>query len=403
MARRRIPVGGYGNISYRTLAPRKVRALAKVRDPDGELRDATCIGTSKADARDNLLAAIEHRPGFTGSTITAETTIRDTATAWLAELDRKAADGDLAINTPRLYRSVYDNHVDAGVGGLQLLEATPPRLDAFVVSMRARHGVAITKTARTVLNGIMRFAIRQGALKLNPMRDVGSISTGRAQKRERKRRALTHVEREDWLSKMEADEVAAHRDLPDLTRFMLATGCRIGEVLAVTFDEVDVAAKTVSIDWTVVRVKGQGLQRMSTKSVAGERTLRLPGWAVDMLNRRGDQLGWRGPLFPIPERRRGRQDRAGVWRDPSNTSRDLRLARDRAGYEWVTSHVFRKTVATLMDEAGMTAREIADQLGHARPSLTQDVYMERDVVAHGATALEDMFGAADEDDGGQPA
>jgi integrase len=46
----------------------------------------------------------------------------------------------------------------------------------------------------------------------------------------------------------------------------------------------------------------------------------------------------------------------------------------------VTSHVFRKTCATILDEAGMSARDIADQLGHARPSMTQDVYMGRKIV-----------------------
>jgi integrase len=44
---------------------------------------------------------------------------------------------------------------------------------------------------------------------------------------------------------------------------------------------------------------------------------------------------------------------------------------------WITSHAFRKTTATILDDAGQTARQIADQLGHARPSLTQDVYMGR--------------------------
>jgi integrase len=43
----------------------------------------------------------------------------------------------------------------------------------------------------------------------------------------------------------------------------------------------------------------------------------------------------------------------------------------------VTPHVFRKTCATILDEAGLTARMIADQLGHSRPSMTQDVYMGR--------------------------
>ena len=33
---------------------------------------------------------------------------------------------------------------------------------------------------------------------------------------------------------------------------------------------------------------------------------------------------------------------------------------------WVTSHVFRKTVASLMDDAGTTARAVADQFGHSQ-------------------------------------
>ncbi|WP_406642920.1 tyrosine-type recombinase/integrase [Amycolatopsis sp. WGS_07] len=51
--------------------------------------------------------------------------------------------------------------------------------------------------------------------------------------------------------------------------------------------------------------------------------------------------------------------------------------RRRAGYERVTFKTLRKTVATLLDEAGLTARQIADILGHAHPSMTQDVYMGR--------------------------
>jgi integrase len=396
MGRPPLAVGAYGNISYRTLGPRKVRALCKVRDADGRIRDVTREGTSKADARTNLLAAIEQRPGFSGATITGDSTVEAAAQAWLAEVERHAGEGQRAPNTPRLYRSALTNHVIPGVGALRLQEATVPRLDAFLVGMRQHHGAAITKTTRTVLNGILGYAARQGAIRANPMREVSRIAGAP----KRSPRALTGAERDEWLAKMEADVIAAHRDLPDLTRFMLATGCRIGEALAVTFDEVDVDDKIVRIDWTIDRVKGAGLQRKSTKTAAGERTLRLPGWAVDMVIRRGDRYGWTGPLFPVPDRRKGKQT-GGVWRDPSNTSRDLREARDRAGFGWVTSHAFRKTVATVMDEAGMSAREIADQLGHARPSITQDVYMGRRAVGT-AAALEDMFGESAGDSSAEP-
>ncbi len=52
--------------------------------------------------------------------------------------------------------------------------------------------------------------------------------------------------------------------------------------------------------------------------------------------------------------------------------------------------MFRKTAATILDEAGLSARQVADQLGHSRPSLTQDVYMGRKAVGKDAAqALED--------------
>ena len=56
---------------------------------------------------------------------------------------------------------------------------------------------------------------------------------------------------------------------------------------------------------------------------------------------------------------------------------------------WITSHSFRKTTATILDDAGQSARQIADQLGHARPSLTQDVYMGRRAKNPGAAAALD--------------
>jgi len=60
-------------------------------------------------------------------------------------------------------------------------------------------------------------------------------------------------------------------------------------------------------------------------------------------------------------------------------------ARDRARLaQRVTFRTFRKTVATLLDEAGLTARQIADVLGHAHPSMTQDVYMGRGAVSRSA-------------------
>jgi integrase len=47
------------------------------------------------------------------------------------------------------------------------------------------------------------------------------------------------------------------------------------------------------------------------------------------------------------------------------------------------SHSFRKTVATLIDDAGLSTRIGAVHLGHAKVSMTQDRYMSRGRVHSG--------------------
>lgn len=110
-----------------------------------------------------------------------------------------------------------------------------------------------------------------------------------------------------------------------------------------------------------------------TKTDAGWRVIAVPQYVLEMLRRRIEdpRIATHVVLFPSP---------LGRVRDTSNTAADLRRAFDAAGYPWVSSHTFRKTVATRLDEAGLSARQIADHLGHKHPSMTQDVYMGRRVA-----------------------
>jgi integrase len=56
-------------------------------------------------------------------------------------------------------------------------------------------------------------------------------------------------------------------------------------------------------------------------------------------------------------------------------------------------HVTKLLQAIEDEEAGLTARQIADILGHARPSMTQDVYMGRQAASRdGADALHAVLG-----------
>jgi integrase len=230
---------------------------------------------------------------------------------------------------------------------------------------------------KSVISGMCGLACRHDALRSNPCRDVARIP---GQPR-RAPRALTVEEVRAVRRWLEDDAAARERDLPDLVAFLAATGLRIGEACAVSWADVDLEAATVAVSGTVLRVKGQGLVVSRPKSAAGERVLALPKWCVALLRRRGPSSG---PVFPAPSSRR--------LRDPSNTRRALREAFLAMGMPGLTSHAFRKTVATLMDEAGLSARDAADQLGHARPSITQDVYFGRRPRATGAAEVLEQLG-----------
>ena len=86
------------------------------------------------------------------------------------------------------------------------------------------------------------------------------------------------------------------------------------------------------------------------------------------------------PLFP---------DANGGFREPANVRREFREADGKEALAWITSHSFRKTAETILDDTALSARLVADQLGHSRPSMTQDVYMGRRAVdSQAAAALE---------------
>ncbi|MEP6527450.1 MAG: tyrosine-type recombinase/integrase [Nocardioidaceae bacterium] len=77
----------------------------------------------------------------------------------------------------------------------------------------------------------------------------------------------------------------------------------------------------------------------------------------------------------------------------SNVRRDIRKARGVGALAGITSHNFRKTTATILDRAALSAREVADQLGHSRPSMTQDVYLGRRIrSSRAADALQAALG-----------
>jgi integrase len=162
-------------------------------------------------------------------------------------------------------------------------------------------------------------------------------------------------------------------ECPCVRRGLIATGIHRSELLALRWSDFDEKIGMLTVAGKMIRVPGEGLLRVrvdGTKSAAGRRTIPLPRFAVEMLQKRRHlpYLGEQTVIFPST---------AGTLRDPNNVLKLWRSVREELGVPDATTHSFRKTVASLIDDEGLSARIGADHLGHTHVSMTQDRYMTR--------------------------
>ncbi|MDJ0336423.1 tyrosine-type recombinase/integrase [Salinibacterium sp. G-O1] len=286
---------------------------------------------------------------------------------------------DRAPRTYDTYRQTIEHHIRPKIGNLAVSEATTERLGRFIQTVVTDHGPGAAKACRSVLSGMMGMAARSDAIRVNPVREISNIEA-----RAEGAIPIPLADLPGLLVSVREDARLRELDVADLIEFLAGTGCRVSEACGLAWEDVDLAEGSVTIKANAVRARGLGVLRQDhTKTKAGIRTITPPATLVSLLTDRRVNATTE-LVFPTI---------LGNLRDPRNTSRDWSEARTRLGFPGVTTHSFRKTVATALDRAGLSAREIADYLGHENPSLTQDVYMARNTGgAKAAKALEPLVG-----------
>jgi integrase len=405
-----MPLGTHGKVLYLPTPSGRIMARVKIRDWDGRVRMVSKTRSSRAAAERALKQELASRraPGGAAA-ITSGTRMTVLADAWLA------ADHGWSTGTFATYRSVVKTQVKPAFGQLCLREVTPGAIGRALTAVAKNSGPGAAKMTRSCLSGMFALAVADGAVTVNPVRDAPARLNTTPKKAPH---ALTRDEADRLVELFRTSTHAVVLDLPDLVEWMLATGCRIGEALAVRYGVngdgrplLDLEAGTWEVNATVVRVAGQGLVvQPRPKTAAGWRVIALPHSAVRMLERRrATDDGFAGDIVFATPLARGLRDPvnvsghlrelldgfecdrcAGTGYQPGVAAGSRERVRCTAGpWSWVTSHTFRKTVATRLDEAGLSPRQVADQLGHANPSMTLDVYFGRHVVsAEAARALD---------------
>lgn len=394
-------IGQHGKITRENLGSGMWVARCKYRDSDGVTRRVERRGPAGDKhgklAEDALIDSLKNRrpPGAPDgiNTDTLVKALMDRHLERLVELKRSPKTLSDYRYATRLFEPI--------IGKVRLGEVTPGRLDTALRAMQRAHGDGLTRHARNVLSGGLKLAVMATVIPGNPLREVSierdverDSKHAKGAKRKGGAKVLTGDQLRDMVNKLRGSAYCQKRDLVDPFLVFAATGLRRSEVMALQWEDYDPAAATLTVRAKVLRATGFPLQRIEdTKTEASQRTVPLPKFAIEALDARKGRafLGEQTVIFPSTR---------GKLRDPDYVGTQWAKVRDDLGVPDVTSHSFRKTMATLIDEEGMSVRKAADQLGHARISVTQDIYQARKRVHHDVADMinRTVAGASDSDE-----
>lgn len=370
--RPRLRIGAHGKITRINLGGGIFIARCRYRDLDGVVRRVERRGPDGVTdqygklAEEALLEALTARRPPGDGDLTLDTSVMALVGT---HIDRLEADGK-AVRTIDTYR--YDaQRLKKFMASVRVGEASAGRIDAVLRSVKAEHGAITARRSRTLLRGGLQLAVLAEVLARNPVNDVTAIAS-KAQPKGAP--ALTEEQVRDLFAQVGGSEYCQRADLVDPIIVLIATGLRRGELLGLRWRDFDAENATLTVVGEVVRKKGAGLRwQDKPKTDRSRRTVRLAPFAVAALNARRNKsfIGDRFTIFAST---------AGTLRDPDNFNKQWAKARDNLGFPDVSSHTFRKSVATVLDDRGYSTRVASDLLGHARVSMTQDRYMARGKV-----------------------
>ena len=160
-----------------------------------------------------------------------------------------------------------------------------------------------------------------------------------------------------------------------IVNLFLATGIRAGELTALHWDDVSLETGLLQVRYTLARYNGQFV-RQSPKTTQSERRITLPPYIVSLLTehkRRQDEkmramagvFNHCGAVFT---------NLRGDYMNGVNLNTQLKRIVRAAGLPDIHLHSLRHTHASLLINSDITAKVIADRLGHANTKTTLDTY-----------------------------
>lgn len=324
----------------------------------------------------------------------------------LTALELLQEHGELFGTVADLWQEAHEKNIEATTGsaytahvkrakefftGQHINDITPAQIQGFIDDL-GRQGYArdTVHRAKVILNQIFNFAITMpgSTLRYNPVTAV------------KLPRGLNKTRREpptaDQLIKVNPDT-----EMGLFACFLLYTGMRRGEMLALQWKDIDKRARVITVSDVVQYDTNSGHIKDHPKTEAGTRKIPIPDELYKVLPK-GKHTGYVfGGCKPFSASQ-FRKKWLDWCRENGLAESEIRTFKGKNGktYEhevWlpkVTPHQFRHQYATTLYHAGVDELDTKSIMGHSSITVTRDIYQhisERDKKSNAASKLNDYY------------
>lgn len=277
-------------------------------------------------------------------------------------------------------------HLKAAFGWMDIKKVRPIDVQDAIIQLSQRNPNTGKPTAKKTLSGIKSTASQIFQLAIdNRVMDYNPVRSAKIPIKETPitRRALTSVEQK-WIT-----------DTPHRAQLaamiMMYAGLRRGELIALTWGDVDFNGCTIKVDKSVEIVGGKMIINNRAKTPAGMRTISVPIRLIDFLRSQCREsiyvcVGARGNMHTESSWRRMWDsyltDLNIKYGDFSPFEKRPKSKFDPDGVPFVipniTPHWLRHTFCTLLYFAGVDILTAKVQMGHRDIQTTLDIYTHLD-------------------------